>query len=254
MLRTLAAGIRTIVLVPLFFIVTLGIALGIVLWRILRPNAPPFDRVLRTWSAWFLRIPPVRQDVTGLDLVDPSGRYIVVSNHLSMFDIPLLMASLPINGRFLAKREIFNIPIVGQAMRAIGIVEIDRKSGASSRQAVLEGIEQAATRGYSLLVFPEATRGDGNEMLRFKKGAFRMAIDSGLPLLPVVITGTDRISKPGSKLFFPGRATLHILDPIDTSSLSNKNDLTSFTNSVEASMAAKYAAATASRGRDCRNC
>lgn len=240
MLRTTAATVRTLILVPLFFVVTLCLAFFIVVSTAVRSEAASFDRLLTFWSKLFLRIPPVTYEVTGLDLVDPSKRYIVVANHLSMFDIPLLIASLPINGRFLAKREVFGIPLVGQAMRAIGVIEVSRGDGASSRQAVKKGVILAAERGYSLLIFPEGTRGDGEVFLPFKKGAFRIAIDSGLPILPVVITGTDRISKPGSKLFFPGRAALHILDPIDTSSFTNKDNLTTLTKSVQASMLATY--------------
>ena len=91
-----------------------------------------------------------------------------------------------------------------------------------------------------MIVFPEGTRGTESELLPFHKGAFRIAIDTGLPILPVIIEGTDRISKPGSPIFFPGNATLHIFDPIDTSGMTNKDDLKALTKTVESNMNQAY--------------
>ena len=238
--RTLLAGIRTFILVPLFFIATLVFASTIIIIGLFRPSSPALERLLNVWSSWFLRIPPVRVEASGLEKIDPNERYVVVSNHLSLFDIPLLMHGLPFPGRFLSKKEVFRIPLVGLAMRTVGIIEINRERGGSSRQAINNGVKVAAERGYSLLIFPEGTRSTDGEMLPFHKGAFRIAIDSGLPLLPVVIEGTGRINEPGSKVFFPGRATLRVLDPIATADMTNKDNLRSLTTQVEADMAAAY--------------
>ncbi|GMQ92980.1 MAG: lysophospholipid acyltransferase family protein [Acidimicrobiia bacterium] len=240
MLRTLLAGIRTFVLVPLFFLLTLLFAIIIVIYGAVRPAAPIHDKILKLWSRLWLRIPPAHVDVVGTEKVDPHQRYIVVSNHLSMLDIPLLFQALPLHGRFLAKQEIFKIPVVAQAMRTIGMIEIDRGQGGSSRRAINEGVRIAAERGYSLLIFPEGTRSTEGELLPFKKGAFRIAIDTGLPLLPVVIEGTERISRPGSRLFFPGHASMRILSPIDTADMTNKNDLRPLSTLVESEMNAVY--------------
>lgn len=240
MLRTLLAGIRTFVLVPLFFVLTLVFALIIITIGALRPSAELINRILKVWSSLFLKIPPVRVDISGLDNVDPSRRYVVAANHLSMYDIPLLMGDLPLHGRFLAKKEVFKIPLVAQAMRTVGIIEINREKGGSSRQAINEGVRIAAERGHSILVFPEGTRSTEGELLRFHKGAFRIAIDTGLPLLPVVIEGTDRVSQPGSPVFFPGRAAIRILDPIETTDMTNKDNLRSLTARVETDMNAVY--------------
>ncbi|MFV1971464.1 MAG: lysophospholipid acyltransferase family protein, partial [Acidimicrobiia bacterium] len=225
MLHTLFAGIRTFVLVPLFVLLTLLFAVFIIIYGAFRPAAPIHDKILKVWSGLWLRIPPVRFDVEGTENVDPHQRYVVASNHLSMFDIPLLFRTLPLHGRFLAKKEVFKIPLVSQAMRTVGIIEINREKGGSSRQAINDGARVAAERGYSLLIFPEGTRSTDGELLPFHKGVFRIAIDTGLPLLPVVIEGTERVSTPGSKVFFPGRASMRILDPIDTTGMTNKDDL-----------------------------
>jgi 1-acyl-sn-glycerol-3-phosphate acyltransferase len=152
----------------------------------------------------------------------------------------MLILYLPVRGRFLAKKELFRIPLFAQGMRTVGMIEINRSKGGSSRKAIIEGVQLAAERGNSLIIFPEGTRATESKLLPFHKGAFRIAIDTGLPVLPVIIEGTDRISKPGSPIFFPGDATLHVLDPIDTTGLTNRDDLTALTNTIESEMARAY--------------
>lgn len=240
MFRTAAAGLRTFILVPLFFVLTMLFATSIIILGAFSRAAPIHDKILRLWSELFLRLAPVHVDPSHIQVIDPHQRYVIVSNHLSMFDIPLLLRYLPVNGRFLAKKELFKIPLVGQGMRTVGIIEIDRSKGGSSRQAINEGVRLAAERGNSLIVFPEGTRGPGSELLPFHKGAFRIAIDTGLPIVPVIIEGTDRISKPGSPIFFRGDVTLHVLDPIDTTDMTTKNDLKALTESVETEMNRVY--------------
>jgi 1-acyl-sn-glycerol-3-phosphate acyltransferase len=240
MLKSLTAGARTFVLVPLFFLLTLAYALFIITYSLFRPYSSLFSRILKRWSGMFLRIPPVKVTAEGLENADPAARYIIVSNHLSTFDIPLMFWALPTDGRFLSKKELFRIPLVGRAMRQVGIIEVDRQAGRSSRAVINEGVENAAQRGYSLIVFPEGTRSDSGEMLPFKKGAFRIAIDTGLPVLPVVIEGTDRISKPGSKLFHPGHARIRVLPPIPTADLTNRDNLNDLMAECETAIGEAY--------------
>jgi 1-acyl-sn-glycerol-3-phosphate acyltransferase len=241
MVGSLLACVRTFVLVPLFFLYSMGLALVVIVYGAFRPASPIHDRIVDHFSSMFLRIPPVHWSVEGLDHVDPSQRYVVAANHLSMFDIPLLFKVLPIRGRFLSKKELFRLPLIGRAMRTIGIIEIDRDAGGgSSRQAINQGVKIASDRGYSLLVFPEGTRSRDAELLPFKKGAFRIAIDTGLPLLPVVIEGTDRVSRPDSKVFHAGAVTVRILPPIATAGMTNRDDLNQLSHEVEASINEVY--------------
>jgi 1-acyl-sn-glycerol-3-phosphate acyltransferase len=241
MLKTSLAGIRTFVLVPLFFLLTLLLASIIIVYGLVRPASRVPGRIVRRWSGWFLRIPPVRYEIEGIEHIDPDARYVIASNHLSTFDIPLLLWVLPVEGRFLAKQELFKIPLVGRAMSTVGMIKINRESGGSSRAAIKEGVVLAAERGYSLIVFPEGTRGSDGELLPFKKGAFRIAIDAQLPVLPVIIEGNDRISKPGSKIFRPGRARVRILPPIPTEGLTNRDNLNDLFHSTEAAIIEGYA-------------
>lgn len=241
MLATAVAAARTFIFVPLFFLWTLVLAIFIIVYGSFRPASPIHDTIVRHWSRLFLAIPPVKLDVEGIEHVDPSTRYVVASNHLSMVDVPLLLRVLPFSGRYLSKKEVFRIPIVGTAMRIIGMISIDRQAGGgSTRQAINEGVKVAAERGHSLLVFPEGTRSTEGTMLPFKKGAFRIAIDTGLPLLPVVLEGTERILPPGSKIFRRGTVSVRILEPIDTSGMTNRDDLTRLLTEVEADIGATW--------------
>jgi len=240
MTRTLLAGLRTFIGVPLFFIYTLILSSIIIVYGAFKPASPIHDRIVKHWAFFFLKIPPVRLEVEGIEKIDPTKRYVIASNHLSQFDIPLLFSVLPVHGRFLSKKEVFKIPLLGRAMRTIGIIEIDRASGTSSRQAINEGVKLAADRGYSLIVFPEGTRSTDGDLLPFKKGAFRIAIDTGLPLVPVIIDGTELINSPGSKIFRPGTARVVICDPIETSGMTNRDNLNDFFRTVESTMNEKY--------------
>ena len=242
MLRTTLAAARTFVFVPLFFVYTLLISAIVIVIGLFDEDSPIHDAIVNHWGGVVLRIPPVKWSVEGLEHVDPNQRYVVASNHLSMFDIPLLFRGLPLHGRFLSKKEIFRIPLVGRAMRTIGIVEVNRQAHGSSRQAINDGVRIAAERGYSLLVFPEGTRSRTAELLPFKKGAFRIAIDTGLPLLRVVIEGTNRINKPEGKVFYPGRARLRVLPPIETAQMTNKDDLNPMLAEVQDMIQAEYTA------------
>jgi len=242
MIENAVAVLRTVVLVPLFFVYTMVLAAMVLVSGAVNPASPVHDALVNHWAALFLRIPPVSLDIEGIEHVDTSRRYIVASNHLSQFDIPLLFHVLPIHGRFLSKKELFRLPLIGRAMRTIGIVEIDRESGGgSSRRAINAGVEIAAERGYSLLVFPEGTRSKDGNLLPFKKGAARIAIDTQLPLLPVVLEGSDRISKPNSKVFHPGHVHVRVLAPIETEGMTNKDNLNKLNKAIEQSISENYA-------------
>jgi 1-acyl-sn-glycerol-3-phosphate acyltransferase len=136
-------------------------------------------------------------------------------NHQSHFDIPVLLGCLQTQFRWLAKAELFNIPIFGRAMRGCGYISIDR----ANREAAFASIRQAsdAIRGQvSVLIFPEGTRSPDGKLLPFKKGGFVLAADSGVPILPIGIYGTGRILPKKKLLLDPGPVVLWIHPPIVT--------------------------------------
>ena len=219
MRRTILATLRTAIGVPLFFLFTLLMASYLVMAGMVRPHHPYLDTVIRFWSRRFLGVAPIKLEVEGRERVDPEKQYIFVCNHLSNFDIPALFAALPHRIRYLAKKEIYKIPIVATAMRRVGIVKIDRGAGKSAHAKINEGITQARERGYSLIIFPEGTRSRDGDFHGLKKGAFRIAITNQMDVVPVTIHGTWEVWPPGAKIFFPGEARVVIHDPIPVEGL-----------------------------------
>lgn len=169
----------------------------------------------RIWARSLLWISRIRVDVKGWHHIDPGASYIYMANHQSQFDIPVLLAHLRVQFRWLAKVELFRIPIFGLAMRRAGYISIDR----SDRESAIESLRAAAIiirNGTSVLIFPEGTRSRDGSIHPFKKGGFVLAVDAGVPVVPVVIHGTWGIMPKQKLLITPGRVTLEILPPIDT--------------------------------------
>jgi 1-acyl-sn-glycerol-3-phosphate acyltransferase len=132
-----------------------------------------------------------RLAVTGREHLQKGKHYIIVANHQSLLDILAVCAALPLNFRFLAKRELFLIPFMGWAMALVGYIPLDRASHKSGREA-MRRITQVLTKGVSVLLFPEGTRSPDGKIQAFKMGAFKLARDNKIEILPVVIDGTGQ--------------------------------------------------------------
>jgi 1-acyl-sn-glycerol-3-phosphate acyltransferase len=185
------------------------------------PTSPFIERITRGWSRLWLALTGTRLDVRG-DVADRSRSYIVISNHGSWLDIMANFIAVPLPIRFLAKKELFEIPLMGRAMRALGMVEIDRARAASMHEAINDGVRKVAAMGDSVMVYPEGTRTRTGEMQAFKRGAFFMAIDNHLPILPVTISGSYRAWPPGP-IARGGTLTVEIGDPIETDGMTRES-------------------------------
>lgn len=227
MVSKLTAVLRTIIVVPLFFFFTLGLAAFLSLYAMARPDSPFIERIIRFWSRAFLLAAGTRLSIEGQHKVDRNGQYVFVANHLSNLDIPVMFLTAPVPIRYLAKKEVYKIPFVATAMRKIGIVKVDRQRGSAVHAEVNKGVAAAKGRGHSLIIFAEGTRSRDGEFHGLKKGAFRIAIANQLTIVPVTIEGTWEIWPPGSKLFYPGEARTVVHDPIPTAhlELSDINEL-----------------------------
>jgi len=239
MVRTLSAAVRTIVLVPLFFVYTIAQAAHVVWVGKRNRDSPKIEQTLQTWAQRFLRIPPVAITVEGSEHVDPDQRYVVVSNHISNFDIPVLFRAIPTPIRFLAKKELYKIPVFGPGMDVAGIVKVDRGGVRSTREAISAAARETYRRGYSLIVFAEGTRSRTGDMADFRTGAVRIARENEADLLPVVISGSFDINPPGSKLIYPGRARVRILPPVPSADIES-GDIRKVTDQLRADMGAVY--------------
>ncbi|HEV8336815.1 MAG TPA: lysophospholipid acyltransferase family protein [Candidatus Polarisedimenticolia bacterium] len=178
---------------------------------------PSGDGVLalaRVWARLVLGLCGVRVVVEGRDKIRPPGPYVFLSNHQSQFDIPAAVLAIPIQFRILAKQELFHIPIFGWALRLSGFVAIDRRN----RDKAIASLDRAAERirrGRSLLIFAEGTRSPDGRLLPFKKGAFVLAIQAGVPVVPLAIRGSRAVLPKGSLSIRPGIITVVVGDPID---------------------------------------
>ncbi len=164
----------------------------------------------------------VKVRIEGLEHLDRHQPYIFAANHQSQFDIFAMQGYFDFDIRWLAKKELFEIPIFGRALRQTGAIPVDRSRG---RQAV-KSLHKAAQRiadGTSVIIFPEGTRnaGDG-ELLPFKTGAMVLGVKSGVPIVPVAICGTDRILPTKKLLARSGEVVIRVGKPVDTTQYTLK--------------------------------
>jgi 1-acyl-sn-glycerol-3-phosphate acyltransferase len=167
------------------------------------------------WARLLSWATPILVTVRGREHLRPGQSYVVVSNHQSQYDILLLYGWLGVDFKWVMKQDLRRVPFLGFACEKIGHIFIDRANHAAA-MASLEAAKGKIRGGTSVVFFPEGTRSRSGELGRFKKGAFRMAIDLGLPVLPVSILGTRAILPTRSLDIFPGRACLLIHPPIET--------------------------------------
>jgi 1-acyl-sn-glycerol-3-phosphate acyltransferase len=166
------------------------------------------------WSSW-IRL-EVRSPAAGPGWAGDPGaadRYVIMANHQSLFDIPALLAAIPGQSRFIAKRSLFKIPIFGWAMAAGGFIPVDRQDRSTAKDSFGSALDKLA-RGASIVVFPEEVRSLGGKVLPFRRGGFLMALKSGLPVVPVGLHGTLAVQSRRSFLIRPQTVTVHFGEPI----------------------------------------
>lgn len=223
-LKNAALTIRAFIVVPLFVIWVIVLSTGVIVLSWFKKDSTMSERIIRIFARSFLLMAPASLTVDDRSgLPDADGQFVFVSNHLSNFDIPVVFLSTGHKIRFLAKKEVYKIPVFAQALNALGMIKIDRQSGASIREAINAGVEKARSRGLSLIVFPEGTRSVNGDLQVFKSGAFRIGIDTGMPIVPISIHGTWDIWPPGERVFRPGRIQVIVHPPIETAGLAGKD-------------------------------
>lgn len=178
-------------------------------------------RMARLWGRACIWGTGCRLVVDGADRIDPGGRYVLMANHQSALDIPVLMGVLPADWRcvFWAKESLFRVPVLGWAMRMLGHMPIDRVNRLSAA-SMLADTRRLVADGRSVLVFPEETYGPGDRLLPFQRGGFVVAVRTGLPVLPVALTGTRSALSPRSRMLSPTTLRVRFGDPISTRDLS----------------------------------
>jgi 1-acyl-sn-glycerol-3-phosphate acyltransferase len=171
----------------------------------------------RLWSRLILATTGVKVDAAGVDRLDRSVSYLFAANHQSIYDIPIVFWTLPLELRILAKASLARFPFLGWHLARTGHVLVDRKHPGPELFRKVRALMHA---GVSLIVFPEGTRSPDGRLARFKGGIFMMAIEAGLPVVPVAINGSRLVMQKGRLMTCPGRVSLQVLEPIPTAGLS----------------------------------
>jgi 1-acyl-sn-glycerol-3-phosphate acyltransferase len=167
----------------------------------------------RAWSWLILKTTGVTVDVRGLDRLPRGTSYVFASNHQSIYDIPVLFWHLPFELRILAKASLGSFPFLGWHLARTGHVLVDRKNPGADLFRQVRTLMQA---GYSLIVFPEGTRSPDGTLARFRAGTFMMALEAGLPVVPVAVDGSRFVMRKGQLMTSPGHVRVTVLEPIPT--------------------------------------
>jgi|SRR5579883_118042 1-acyl-sn-glycerol-3-phosphate acyltransferase len=195
--------------------------------------------LLYRWSMWIarsgIRAAGIRVEVEGLERLDPEQRYIFMSNHVSNLDPPILLPLIPGRTSVFLKRSLMKIPVLGYAMRLGDFIPVDRDGRVeSAKQSVEKGREVLAS-GLQVTTFVEGTRSRDGRLLPFKKGPFYLAIETGAPVVPVSISGTESMMKKGSIRIAPGTAHVVFHSPVWPHDYATREELMTAVRSAIAS-------------------
>ena len=178
-----------------------------------------------TWIARMgVRIAGVRTRIVGQEKLAPGRQYIFMSNHVSNLDPPVLIPLLPRRVTIMVKKELFRLPILGRAMLMADCVPIDRQNREAAIASVREA-EAVVRKGHDMMVYPEGTRSRDGRLLPFKKGPFYMAMETGVPIVPITLLGTETLMPKGKFFVTPGEATIIYHEPVDPKQFSDRDEL-----------------------------
>ncbi|HXG55337.1 MAG TPA: lysophospholipid acyltransferase family protein [Vicinamibacterales bacterium] len=176
-------------------------------------------RCARAWAWLILKTTGVRVSVTGLEHLDPGRSYVFAANHQSIYDIPIVFASIPAELRIVAKASLGRIPFMGWHLHRAGHLLVNRRNPGPD---IVQKMARLVREGSSLIVFPEGTRSMDGLVGRFKKGSFAVAVDAKLPVVPVSIAGSRHVMLKGRLMVCPGHVVLTVHPPIATSGLARE--------------------------------
>lgn len=179
------------------------------------------DAVVRGWGAGIILMSGVRVKVLGLENIEQDKPYVYLANHQSMFDIWAILGAFPPVIKWFAKQELFKIPFIGRAMAKTGYLSVDRAQPREALKA-LKDAAQTVKNGSSVVIFPEGTRTKDGHLQSFKKGGFVLAIEAGVPIVPVIIRDSWHILPERSLIVHPQKVVLQVLPPIEVKDYNRK--------------------------------
>ncbi|NVL89839.1 MAG: 1-acyl-sn-glycerol-3-phosphate acyltransferase [Desulfobacterales bacterium] len=226
--------IRTALISSLLILITLFCALLAIVVSFLK-NGDKFAHLVgRFWGRSIIFVSRVKVSVQGLEHIDNGASYVYMANHQSMFDILALLGYLPVQFRWLAKMELFRIPVFGYSMARAGYISIDRSNRKSAYKS-LQAAAQKIAHGVSVVIFPEGTRSLDGRIKPFKGGGFYLAIRAGRPIVPVVICGSHHVMPKGTLCIRRGQIIISVNPPIETAPY-NSNTKSVLMESVRSTM------------------
>ena len=214
--------IRSGLLVTLGAAITAFLSFECVIFSFFSNAANNIHKIANLWAKILLFICDIKVQIIGRENILQGKPQIFMANNQSDFDILIILANIPGQFRWLAKKELFQIPIFGAAIKSAGYIEID----INTKETAMRGLNQAAVRlreGKSIMAFPEGTRSRLGEIKSFKQGTFYLAINSGFPIVPISIIGSGEIMPKGSLKIKSGRIKLIMGKPIDVTNFTLEN-------------------------------
>jgi 1-acyl-sn-glycerol-3-phosphate acyltransferase len=174
-----------------------------------------------TWAAQLLAVGGVRLRVFGVDRIHPGKKYVFIANHSSSLDIPILFEALPVKLVFMAKKELFYLPVFGQGITVMGHIPIDRGSARKARGSISRAVARLKERTLSVLLFPEGTRSKTGEIGEFRHASFAMAKELGFDVVPIYIHGARNVLPKKAWFITPGTVDVYVGEPFPAGKYEN---------------------------------
>jgi 1-acyl-sn-glycerol-3-phosphate acyltransferase len=193
-------------------------------WTFITGDIRLLYRMFMIGASTGVRLTGVRVQTLGLDKLDPSRTYIFMSNHISNLDPPITIPLIPRRSSVMVKRELFKIPILGQAMRMGSLVPVDRGNRDAGIDAV-RAASQVVQQGLNMIIYVEGKRSFDGKLLPFKKGPFYLAEECGVPIVPITIVGTHYVMPKARFAIKPGLVTVIFHQPIEPKDFGTRDCL-----------------------------
>lgn len=205
-----------LVVAPLIILSTLLCGFVSILLSLFDKSGRAMIGTARVWARSLLLFARVRVSVEGLEKIDRQTAYVLVSNHLSYMDTPVVLSYIPLQFRFMAKKGLFQIPFLGTHLIQAGHIPVPREDPRAAVKTLSRAAEVIRDRGISVLIFPEGGRSEDGKLQPFKEGAAYVAIKAGVPIVPIALLGTREVLPMGSATYHAGKVRLRIGEPIST--------------------------------------
>lgn len=183
------------------------------------------NQVVKLWGKLLAMSAGIKIDIQGLEKLNRKKNYIFVGNHSSVFDIPVLYATLPFKIGFIAKKELFKIPLFGRIMLSSNSLPVNRGSAREARKSIDKAVSNLRNKGISIVIFPEGTRSASGDVGPFKQASFTLPIEAELEIVPIALCGGEKILKKNSLLISVGKIKGIISDPLSFSKEKSKSEI-----------------------------